>query len=93
MKAIWKNTVLADSDDTVNIEGNHYFPPSSLNMDYFTESETQSVCPWKGTANYYSLKVKGNENEDAAWYYPEVSELASSIKGRIAFWKGVEVVE
>lgn len=93
MKAIWNDTILAESDDTVIIEGNHYFPPSALNKDYFKESDTHSVCPWKGTASYYSLNVNGDENKDAAWYYPEVSELASSIKGRVAFWKGVEVVE
>ena len=93
MKAIWNNVVIAESDDTVIIEGNHYFPPSAIKKEYFKDSETHSVCPWKGTASYYTIEVDGKENIDAGWYYPEVSELAKGIKGRIAFWKGVEVVE
>ena len=91
MKAIWKNQVIAESDDTVVIEGNHYFPHESINKDYFVPSQTHSVCPWKGTASYYSIVVNGEENTDAAWFYPEVSELAKGIKNRVAFWKGVEV--
>ena len=91
MKALWNGQVLAESEDTVVIENNHYFPPESINEDYFIESDSKSVCPWKGEASYYTIKVDGKENKDAAWYYPEVSELAKGIKGRIAFWKGVEV--
>ena len=93
MKATWNGKVIAESDDTVVIEGNHYFPADSLNKEFYKESETHSVCPWKGTANYYTLNVDGQENKDAAWYYPEVSELAKGIKGKIAFWKGVTVSE
>jgi len=93
MKAIWNGTVIAESNDTVVIEGNHYFPADSIRQEFFINSETHSVCPWKGTASYYSLEVDGKSNRDAAWYYPEVSLLAKGIKGRIAFWKGVEVVD
>ncbi|WP_306643758.1 DUF427 domain-containing protein [Sanyastnella coralliicola] len=93
MKAIWNDTVIAESDDTVVIEGNHYFPPESIKEEFFKSSETHTVCPWKGTASYYSLEVNGETNADAAWYYPEVSELAKGIKGRVAFWKGVKVTE
>lgn len=92
MKAIWNNQVLAESDDTVVVEGNHYFPESSLNRDFFKPSATHTVCPWKGTASYYSIAVDGQENKDAAWYYPTPSEEASHIKGRVAFWRGVKVV-
>lgn len=93
MKALWKGQILAESDDTVVVEGNHYFPPSSIKKEFYNPSETKSVCPWKGTASYYSLNVDGAENADAAWYYPETSELAKNIKGYVAFWKGVEVVD
>ena len=93
MKAIWNNTVIAESDDTIVIEGNHYFPPSALKEAFFKETDHHTVCPWKGTANYYSLEVNGKTNENAAWYYPEVSELAKDLKGKVAFWKGVEVVK
>jgi uncharacterized protein (DUF427 family) len=92
MKAIWNGEVIAESDDTVIIEGNHYFPKEAIKQTFFKDSETRTVCPWKGTASYYSLDVDGKLNEDAAWYYPEVSELAKGIKGRVAFWKGVEIV-
>ncbi len=92
MKAIWNGKTLAESDDTIVIEGNHYFPPESIHKEFFFPSETHTVCPWKGTASYYTIQVDGKSNADAAWYYPETSELAKSIKGRIAFWKGVEVV-
>ena len=91
MKAIWNNQVIAESDETVVVEGNHYFPPSSINKAFFKESSTHTVCPWKGEASYYSLEVAGKENADAAWYYPETSELAKNIKGYVAFWKGVKV--
>ncbi|MGB5236468.1 MAG: DUF427 domain-containing protein [Flavobacteriaceae bacterium] len=93
MKAIWNNKVIAQSDRTIVIENNHYFPPESINKEYFVKSETQSMCPWKGTASYYTINVDDQENKDAAWYYPETSELARQIKGYVAFWKGVEVVE
>ena len=91
MKAIWNGKVIAESNDTVIVEGNHYFPVESIKKEYFKDSSTHTVCPWKGTASYYSLNVEGNENADAAWYYPEPSELAKQIKDRVAFWKGVEV--
>lgn len=91
MKAIWNGEVIAESDDTVVVEGNHYFPPSSIKKEYFKETSTHTVCPWKGTANYYSVEVNGEENKDAAWYYPEISELAKNIKGYVAFWNGVNV--
>jgi uncharacterized protein (DUF427 family) len=90
-KAIWNGAVIAESDVTVNIEGNAYFPAESVNKEFVKESDTQSVCHWKGTASYYTLVVNGEENKDAAWYYPEVSELAKNIKGYVAFWKGVTI--
>lgn len=91
MKAIWNNEVIAESDETVVVEGNHYFPPSSIKKEFFKETDTHTVCPWKGTASYYSLQVNGDENKDAAWYYPETSELAKNIRGYVAFWNGVKV--
>ncbi len=93
MKAIWNGETVAESDETIVVEGNHYFPPSSLKKNFFKETPTQSVCPWKGSANYYTLEVNGLENKDAAWYYPEISELAKNIKGYVAFWKGVDIVK
>ena len=93
MKAVWNGQLLAESDDTVVIEGNHYFPPQSIKNQFFKESDTKSTCPWKGEASYYTLVVDGKENKDAAWYYPEVSDLAKAIKGRVAFWKGVAIEE
>ncbi len=93
MKAIWNNQVLAESDKTVVIENNHYFPPESLNKDFFKSSELHSTCPWKGEASYYSLQVDGKENKDAAWYYTNPSELAKGIKNHVAFWRGVEVTQ
>lgn len=93
MKAIWNGETIAESDDTVVIEGNHYFPADSIKKEYFKQSDTNTVCPWKGKASYYSLEVGGKENKDAAWYYPQPSELAKGIKDRIAFWRGVEVVK
>ena len=92
MKAVWNGKVIAESDNTVVVEGNHYFPIESINKEYFKESSTNSLCPWKGTASYYSLDVEGNENNDSAWYYPQPSELAKQIKDHVAFWKGVEVL-
>jgi len=91
MRATWKNAVLAESGETVVIEGNHYFPAESVNRHYFRESSTHSACPWKGEASYYDIVVDGATNKDAAWYYPEPKEAAKEIKGRIAFWKGVSV--
>lgn len=91
MKAIWNGQVIAESNDTIVIEGNHYFPSESIKKEFYQPSNTNTVCPWKGTASYYSLTVDGKENKDAAWYYPETSELAKNIKDRVAFWKGVEV--
>jgi len=91
MKAIWNNAVIAESDDTVVVENNHYFPADSIKKEFFKDSSTHTTCPWKGQASYYSLVVDGKENTDAAWFYPEVSELAKGIKGRVAFWKGVTV--
>lgn len=93
MKAIWNGEVIAESSNTVVVENNHYFPPESIHKEFFKNSDTHSVCPWKGTASYYTIEVNGKENKDAAWYYPEVSELARSIKGHVAFWKGVSVSE
>jgi uncharacterized protein (DUF427 family) len=92
MKAIWKGTLLAASDDTVVVEGNHYFPAETLVREHFRPSATHSVCPWKGTASYYDVVVGGDVNRDAAWYYPEPKPAAQQIGGRVAFWKGVEVV-
>jgi uncharacterized protein (DUF427 family) len=91
MKAIWRGAVLAESDKTIVVEGNHYFPPDSISKEYFRESDTHSTCPWKGFASYYSIVVDGEENRDAAWYYPEPKEAAAEIKGYVAFWKGVDV--
>lgn len=91
MKAIWNGQVIAESDKTINIEGNQYFPPESVNSDYLRASSTQTVCHWKGTASYYDIVVEDKTNKDAAWYYPETSTLAEKIKGYVAFWKGVEV--
>lgn len=91
MKATWNGAILAESDDTVVIENNHYFPIESINKDYLAESSHTSRCPWKGTASYYSIEVGGKRNENAAWYYPEPLKAAEEIRGRVAFWKGVVV--
>lgn len=91
MKAIWNGTVIAESDKTINIEGNQYFPADTVKREYFADSNTQTVCPWKGTASYFDVVVDGKTNKDAAWFYPETSELASNIRNYVAFWKGVEV--
>ncbi|MDC6365768.1 MULTISPECIES: DUF427 domain-containing protein [Flavobacteriaceae] len=93
MKAIWNNTVIAESNNTVVIENNHYFPPETINKEFFKASETHTTCPWKGVASYYTIAVDGKENPNAAWFYPETSELAKSIKGYVAFWKGVTIEE
>jgi uncharacterized protein (DUF427 family) len=91
MKAIWNGTVLAESNDTEVVEGNHYFPASSIKREHFKPSATHSVCPWKGTASYYTISAGGKENADAAWYYPAPKDAAKQIKDHVAFWKGVEV--
>ncbi|GAA0892225.1 DUF427 domain-containing protein [Fulvivirga kasyanovii] len=93
MKAIWNGETIAESDDTIVIEGNHYFPAEAVKKEFLKKSETNTVCPWKGTASYYTLEVNDDTNKDAAWYYPEAKEAAKPIEGRVAFWKGVEVVE
>jgi uncharacterized protein (DUF427 family) len=91
MKAMWRNVILAESNDTVVVEGNHYFPPDSIKKQYFKKSETHTTCPWKGLASYYHIDVDGEINKDAAWYYPDPKDAAKNIKNYIAFWKGVEV--
>ena len=91
MRAIWNEAVLADSDDTVVVEGNHYFPEESLSKEFFRESSHHSICFWKGVASYYTVEVDGERNENAAWYYPKPSPLARKVKGRVAFWKGVRI--
>ena len=91
MKASWKGAVLAESTDTVVVEGNHYFPAESINRAYFRASNTHTHCPWKGEASYYDVVVNGEINKDAAWFYAEPKEAASAIEGRIAFWRGVRV--
>ena len=91
MKAIWNDQLLAESDDTVVVEGNHYFPAESIDAQFFKDSVTTTICPWKGTASYKSIEVDGRTNQDAAWYYPAPKEAAAEIKDRYAFWNGVEV--
>ena len=91
VKAVWNGVTIAESDDTVVVESNHYFPLSSIDPALLKPSSTTSVCPWKGTANYYTLSAGGSENKDAVWYYAEPKEAAANIKGRVAFWKGVRV--
>lgn len=93
MKAIWNGQVIAESTDTVVVEGNHYFPLESVNRSFLEHSPTTSVCPWKGTANYYSLRVNGARNADAVWYYTQPKPAAAQIAGRVAFWRGVQVVD
>lgn len=93
MKAIWNDKIIAESNNTVLIEGNHYFPHDSIKKEFFKPSETHTVCPWKGKASYYTVYVDGKENPDAGWYYPEVSDLAKGIKNHVAFWRGIQVEE
>lgn len=93
MKAVWNGAIVAESSDTVVVEGNHYFPEAALNKDYIVKSAHTSVCPWKGTAHYFSLAIDGKTNENAVWYYPEPKEAASQIANRVAFWRGVEINE
>jgi uncharacterized protein (DUF427 family) len=90
-KAVWNGAVLAESSDTQQVEGNTYFPEESLNRQYVKPSSTTSTCPWKGVAKYYTVTVDGQENPDAAWYYPDPKSAAKQIKGHVAFWRGVEV--
>ena len=92
-KAIWNGKIIAQSESTVMIEGNHYFPRESINEEFFSDSVTHTVCHWKGVASYFDIKVEGDENQNAAWYYPDPSESASVIKGYVAFWNGVQVVQ
>jgi uncharacterized protein (DUF427 family) len=91
-RAIWNGAVIAESDDTVVVEGNHYFPLDSVKREYLVESDTHTVCPWKGVASYYSLEVDGERNIDAAWYCPKPTRLARKVEARVAFWRGVKVV-
>ena len=91
MKAIWNNTILAESDETVIVEGNHYFPADSIKKEFFEQSNFTSFCGWKGMANYYSVKANGKINKDCAWYYAEPNDAAKKIRGRVAFWNGVTV--
>jgi uncharacterized protein (DUF427 family) len=93
MKAVWQDVVLAESDETIVVEGNHYFPPQSLRREYFDPSDTHTTCPWKGTASYYHIRAANQSNTDAAWYYSEPKDAAKSIKGYVAFWRGVKVVD
>lgn len=93
MKAIWNNQVIAESDDIIMVEGNSYFPIESVKKEFLSQSDTETICHWKGKASYYDLKVDGSTNRDAAWYYSDPRPLAEGIKGRVAFWKGVQVVK
>jgi uncharacterized protein (DUF427 family) len=93
MKAIWNGAVIAESDTTIVVEGNHYFPPESVRREYLQPSDTHTTCPWKGVASYYHVVVGGQVNRDAAWYYPEPKPAASHIKDYVAFWRGVQAVE
>jgi uncharacterized protein (DUF427 family) len=92
MQAVFNGTVIAESDDIVMVEGNHYFPETSLRPEHFASTDTHTLCPWKGKASYYTVEVDGVSSRDAAWYYPKPSILARKVKGRVAFWRGVDVV-
>jgi len=92
MKAIWNGTVLAESDKTIMVEGNHYFPPSSIKEEYFRASSKKTMCHWKGWASYYDVVVNGDVNHNAAWYYPTTSQAAEKIAGYVAFWNGIQVL-
>lgn len=93
MKAIWNDAVIAESDETVVVEGNHYFPPGAVKKQYLAPSDTHTTCGWKGVASYHHLVVDGQTNQDAAWFYPDAKPEAAQVKDRIAFWKGVKIVE
>ncbi|MEQ9671625.1 DUF427 domain-containing protein [Coleofasciculus sp. G2-EDA-02] len=90
-KAIWNDKVIAESDNCQIVEGNYYFPPDSINQQYFKESSTHTSCPWKGQASYYTIEIDGQQNKDAAWYYPQAKDKAKNIEGYVAFWRGVKV--
>jgi uncharacterized protein (DUF427 family) len=90
-KAIWNGTVLAESSQTIVVEGNHYFPPDSVKWDYFEKTNKTSICPWKGEAGYFNVEVIGTLNRNGAWYYPNPKEAANQIKGYVAFWNGIQV--
>jgi uncharacterized protein (DUF427 family) len=90
-KAVWKGTVIAESDDTIVVEGNHYFPRDAIKEDFFSGSDSHTVCPWKGVASYFDVVVDGNVNREAAWFYPNPSPAAADIKDYVAFWRGVRV--
>ena len=91
-RAIWNGAVIAESEDTVKVEGNHYFPLDSVKREYLVESDTHTVCPWKGVASYYTLEVEGERNVEAAWFYPQPKRAAVKVRGRVAFWRGVKVM-
>ncbi|MBS2963794.1 DUF427 domain-containing protein [Actinocrinis puniceicyclus] len=91
VRAVWNGKVLAESAETVVVEGNHYFPPAAVHREYFTPSDTHTTCPWKGVASYYTVTVDGESNADAAWYYPEPKDAAAQIRDHVAFWRGVTV--
>ncbi len=91
VQAIWKDTVLAESEETVVVEGNHYFPPEAINWEFFEENTRHTTCPWKGLASYYDVSVDGDVNKSAAWFYPEPSTAAAHIRNHVAFWNGVKV--
>lgn len=93
MKAIWNGEVIAESETTTLVEGNHYFPEDSIKKEFFKDSDLTSVCHWKGTANYYSIEVNGETNKDAAWYYADPKQLAEGVRGKVAFWRGVQIVD
>jgi len=93
MKAKWNNQIIAESDETISLENNYYFPASAVNMKLLQESDTHTTCPWKGEASYYDIVVDGKVNKDAAWYYPQPKPMAKGIKNHIAFWKGVEIIK
>lgn len=89
--ATWNGRVIAESDETIVIEGNHYFPPDAIKSEHFADSDEKTTCPWKGVASYYDVVVEGETNPAAAWYYPDASDRAKQFEGYVAFWKGVEV--
>jgi uncharacterized protein (DUF427 family) len=93
MKAIWNGQIVAESEDTVVVEGNHYFPADSLRREFFAQSDEKTVCPWKGEASYYDLEVEGRRNAGAAWYYAAPKPAAVEIRDRVAFWRGVEITD
>ena len=93
MKAIWNHEIIAESQNTLVVENNQYFPPDAIKKDFFKTSATHSICPWKGEASYFSIEVNGKVNKDAAWYYPQPKDAAKQIKDYVAFWKGVEITE